>query len=125
MPRCARGENIFVSAEGFLLPCCYAHILLRATMTAPATSKGSDRWFERHRSLFDLTRRSVAEILTDNRWSELGQLWSTERAPSICSRYCGVPADCDLSGPAELRKRDLHLVALGEDGPEPGSGRVP
>jgi MoaA/NifB/PqqE/SkfB family radical SAM enzyme len=115
VPRCARGENIFVSAEGFLLPCCYAHILLRATMTASEASKSADRWFERNRHLFDLRRRSVTEILADDRWSELGRSWSTEGAPSICRRYCGVPAEYDLSGPAELRKRDLRLVALRED----------
>jgi hypothetical protein len=84
-------------------------------MTAPEASKSADRWFERNRHLFDLRRRSVTEILADDRWSELGRSWSTEGAPSICRRYCGVPAEYDLSGPAELRKRDLRLVALRED----------
>jgi hypothetical protein len=115
VPRCAGGENIFVSAEGYLLPCCYAHILLRAAIADRGKLKGSDLWFYRNLEMLDLKRRPAAEVLADERWSELERLWRTDNAPSICYRYCGVPSGSDLSGPAELRKRDLRTVRLGQD----------
>lgn len=34
-PRCLKGEAIFVSNDGWLLPCCYVHIYLRRAMALP------------------------------------------------------------------------------------------
>ena len=42
-PRCARGKNVFISSEGYLLPCCYAHILLRRTIAATRASARAAR----------------------------------------------------------------------------------
>jgi hypothetical protein len=37
--RCANGDDIFVSTEGWLMPCCYSHILLRQTLARPEAAR--------------------------------------------------------------------------------------
>ena len=111
-PRCARGKNVFISSEGYLLPCCYAHILLRRTIAAPERARGPDAWFYRHRESFDLTQRSFAEVVADPVWDELRRMWAEDRAPGICYRYCGLPENSSDVGLDDVRRSDrmaLHL----------------
>ncbi len=111
-PRCAKGENIFVSSEGYLLPCCYAHNLMRLTMAAPARHSAHDRWFERNRDAFDLNRRSAGEILADPVWLELQRSWGDGTAPRVCYRQCGVVKGGDFADPESVRHRDKVMVKL-------------
>jgi hypothetical protein len=105
-PRCARGENVFISSEGWLLPCCYAHILLRRMIAAPEQAREPDAWFYRHLEAFDLTRRPVAEIAADPLWDELRRMWAEDRAPSICYRYCGLLEDASVASLEDVRRGD-------------------
>ena len=111
-PRCAKGENIFVSSEGYLLPCCYSHIFMRQTLTAPDRHGPHDRWFERNREHFNLNRRAAAEILADPVWLELRRSWGDGTAPRVCYRQCGVVTGGDFASPVEVRRRDRVMVKL-------------
>jgi hypothetical protein len=111
-PRCARGENIFISSEGYLLPCCYAHILLRRTIAAPERASQADAWFYRHRGSFDLTKRSFAEVVADPVWDDLRRMWAEDRAPEICYRYCGLPENSSDSSLDDIRRSDRLLSRL-------------
>jgi len=111
-PRCARGENVFISSEGYLLPCCYAHILLRRTIAAPERAGEADAWFHRHRASFDLTRRPFAEVAADPVWDELRRMWAEDRAPEICYRYCGLPEDSSVASLDEVRRGDRVALRL-------------
>lgn len=111
-PRCAKGENIFVSSEGYLLPCCYAHTLMRQTMAAPDRHGPADRWFERNRERFDLNRRTAAEVLADPVWLELRRSWGDGTAPGVCYRQCGVVAGGAFADAEEVRRRDKVRVRL-------------
>lgn len=122
-PRCARGENIFVSAEGYLLPCCYAHILLRATLTSERRFGEADGWFRRNLDLFDLKRRDAAAILADPRWDELRAMWANDAAPSICYRYCGVVREPAIADPESQRRQDRQTFPLA--GARPAAGTPP
>jgi hypothetical protein len=119
-PRCARGHNVFISSEGLLLPCCYAHILLRRTIAAPERVRAPDDWFYRHREAFDLTRRPLAEVAADPVWEELRRMWAEDRAPEICYRYCGLPADAAASVD-DVRRGDRMALRL-EASPRPARG---
>lgn len=120
-PLCAKGEGIFVSTEGWLLPCCYAHIFLRQTMAAPQKYGSDDTWFDRNRDLFDLRQRSAAEILADPRWEELRRSWTNGSAPAICYRICGVPRDMDYASTEAVRRRDRTFIKLGPERDRPKS----
>jgi hypothetical protein len=112
-PRCARGENVFISSEGYLLPCCYAHILLRRTITAPErVVREADLWFYRHRESLDLTKRPFAEVAADPLWGELRRMWAEDRAPEICYRYCGLPEDSSSASLDDVRRRDRIALPL-------------
>jgi hypothetical protein len=111
-PRCARGENVFISSEGWLLPCCYAHILLRRMIAAPDRAREPDAWFYRHREAFDLTRRPFAEVATDPVWDELRQMWAGDCAPDICYRYCGLPEDASAASLDDVRRGDRMAQRL-------------
>jgi hypothetical protein len=126
-PRCARGENIFVSAEGYLLPCCYAHILLKASLTGDRRISEADGWFRRNLDLFDLKRRDAAAVLSDARWGELTAMWANDAAPSICYRYCGVISDQKGADPDSLRRHDRQSIPLAaaEPAPPAGEGAAP
>ena len=111
-PRCASGENIFVSNEGWLLPCCYAHTFLRRTLAAPERYGLDDLWFARRYDRFDLKRRPLAEVLADSCWDELRRSWGDGTAPAICYRICGVPKDMGFKDPADVKKRDRTFIKL-------------
>lgn len=116
-PRCANGDDIFVSNEGWLLPCCYSHILLRQTLARPEAFGPNDHWFSRNREMFDLGRRSVAEILADPRWAELRRSWTDGTAPSVCFRICGVPKDMPFKDSNAVRQRDRTFINLKQKPP--------
>lgn len=111
-PLCAKGEGVFVSTEGWLLPCCYTHMFLRRTMALPDKFGPNDTWFARNRDLFDLSRRSAAEILADPRWEELRRSWTDGTAPAVCYRTCGVPKDMAFADTEAVRKRDRTFIKL-------------
>ena len=111
-PRCETGENIFVSNEGYLLPCCYAHIFLLETLSAESDHDGNDLWFARNLDLFDLKKRDIDSILADPRWEELRDAWKQDCAPSVCYRQCGVPVDLGFESVRDVRKRDRVFVSL-------------
>jgi hypothetical protein len=115
--RCANGDDIFVSTEGWLMPCCYSHILLRQTLARPEAHGESDLWFSRNRDLFDLSRRSAAEILADPRWQELRRSWTDGTAPSVCYRICGVPKDMGFRDTNAVRSRDRTFIRLKDKAP--------
>jgi hypothetical protein len=111
-PRCANGENIFISSEGWLLPCCYSHIYLRQVMAAAHKFNKNDRWFLDNMDLFDLSARSVDEIVKDPRWKDLQDSWSSGSAPRVCYRTCGVPLDSTFQDANEVHKRDRTVTPL-------------
>lgn len=120
-PRCAGGEGIFVSNEGWLLPCCYAHIFLRRTMAAPDRFGAADLWFLRNRDLFDLNARSVDDVIADPRWQELRRSWTDGTSPAVCYRQCGVPKDMGFEDPGAVRARDRTFIKLGEERKKPAA----
>ena len=111
-PRCLKGEAIFVSNDGWLLPCCYVHIYLRRAMALPDKFTYNDHWFTRNRDLFDLKTRTVAEILADPRWEELRRSWTDGTAPTVCYRTCGVPTDMPFKDIDAVRQRDRTFTKL-------------
>jgi hypothetical protein len=111
-PRCTQGEAIFISNDGWLLPCCYVHIYLRRAMALPHKFSEHDHWFTRNRDLFDLKTRTAAEILADPRWEELRRSWTDGTAPTICYRTCGVPKDMEFKDVDAVRKRDRDFIKL-------------
>jgi hypothetical protein len=113
-PRCAGGDGIFVSNEGWLLPCCYSHIFLRQTLARPERFGPNDHWFSRNLDLFDLARHAPGEVLADPRWEELRRSWSDGTAPAICYRICGVPRDMPFPDTDAVRKRDRTFIKLQE-----------
>ena len=118
-PRCLKGEAIFVSNDGWLLPCCYVHIYLRRAMALPDKFTYNDHWFTRNRDLFDLKTRTVAEILADPRWEELRRSWTDGTAPTVCYRTCGVPTDMPFKDIDAVRQRDRTFTKLDRPAAEP------
>ena len=129
-PRCLKGEAIFVSNDGWLLPCCYVHIYLRRAMALPDKFTYNDHWFTRNRDLFDLKTRTVAEILADPRWEELRRSWTDGTAPTVCYRTCGVPTDMPFKDIDAVRQRDrtftkLDRAPIAEPTPPPAASSAP
>ena len=121
--RCANGDDIFVSTEGWLLPCCYSHILVRQTLARPEAYGPNDQWFTRNLDRFDLSRRSAAEILADPVWQELRRSWTDGTAPAVCYRVCGVPKDMPYRDTGAVRKRDRTFIKLKEKPAAKGTDR--
>jgi hypothetical protein len=113
-PLCESGDGIFISTEGWLLPCCYAHIFLRRTLARPDGVKPNDLWFSRNLEMFDLSKRTVAEVLGDPRWEELRRSWTDGTAPAVCYRTCGVPKDMPFRDTQDVRGRDRTYIKLKE-----------
>ena len=111
-PRCETGENIFVSNESYLLPCCFAHIFLLKTLHRQDRYDDDDLWFARNLDLFDLRERDILSILADPRWQDLRDSWAQDRAPFVCYSHCGVPVGSGFESATEVRKRDRVFVSL-------------
>jgi MoaA/NifB/PqqE/SkfB family radical SAM enzyme len=83
-PQCATAQEIFVSFEGKVYPCCSCAMY--------QTSEYA-RWFKRLEQRNDLRSRSFQKILRDPVWESLQILWdSPEAAPASCAKRCGVVA---------------------------------
>ena len=111
-PRCASGREIFVSSDGYLMPCCYSHRQLREVLKDPQKYSEKDRWFERNRDSFDLKKRTAKEILADPIWFDLAASWRNGTAPDVCYRICGVPRSSGLRHVDEFRRRDRPVTRL-------------
>ena len=79
LPRCLSGKNIGITNEGLVIPCLTFHSI-------------ENKWLQDNRDRINLHNRSILDILNDDIWIELKELWNTPtKAPFICSKYCGVP----------------------------------
>jgi MoaA/NifB/PqqE/SkfB family radical SAM enzyme len=109
-PRCIRGENIFVSNEGWLLPCCYSHMQIREMLSGGYNATDADAWFVRNLQSFDLKRRSVHDILDDPIWEQLAAAWESDSVPRVCVAHCGT---CVRGMTAdELHKSDRSVTSF-------------
>jgi hypothetical protein len=114
-PRCRTGEYLFLSSEGWFLPCCYVHLLLRRSLADPARVAPEDRWFLDNLDLFDVGTRSVAEVATDPRWQGLVRAWSGPAPPRPCLEHCGRSRP-RTGGPHDADRTVEPLVPAEADG---------
>lgn len=83
VPRCTRmpneRKNLGFTYQGYIIPCLTFHSV-------------HNEWFEEHKDRIDVKKRNILDILNDKLWHDLQRLWDVpEKAPKICSLYCGVP----------------------------------
>lgn len=81
-PKCLGGYPQYISAEGQWFPCCFA---------SQRHEDWENDWFNRHRKEFDLTRKSLGEILGSPKLDELRRLWQEHdgrHAPYWCKVEC-------------------------------------
>jgi len=82
LPNCRSGQEVFVSFEGKVYPCCSCAMF--------ETSEAAE-WFGSLGQINDLARRSLEGILLDPVWEALAEQWSDPRAcPASCVKRCGV-----------------------------------
>jgi hypothetical protein len=119
-PRCADGTYNFVSSEGWFMPCCYVHLLVRRLLPDPRHATVAERWFLDNLDLFDLNRRGIAEILADPRWTELQRSWEDGTACRTCFVHCGVPVEAPRGTAGEQHNADRLVEVLPDEPGEVG-----
>jgi hypothetical protein len=110
--RCADGSAIFISSEGWLMPCCYSHIKLKQMLMGGERAAAGNRWFLDNKDLFDLSVRNADAILADARWKDLAASWANGTAPAICYHICGVPKASSFKDVGAVRERDSETTVL-------------
>jgi hypothetical protein len=109
-PRCAGGENVFISNEGWLLPCHYSHMSILEHLNRGYETADVDYWFVRNRVLFDLKLRSVQDVLSDQIWNELMSTWESENTPRVCVAHCSVPVDGKTADELHKARRSIKTL---------------
>lgn len=101
LPRCIQGRNIGITNEGLVIPCLTFHSI-------------QNDWMESNRDKVSLLNRSLLDILNDNVWLDLKELWDTpSKAPFICSKYCGVPKnEAEHLTPDRIKKSDYDFIKI-------------
>ena len=83
-PRCKeQGAQIYVSADGFVTPCCWigsANII-----------KELKEFFGSEYETLSIKNRSLDEVLNGPSWQKIENSWSTSTPFSSCTRYCSKP----------------------------------
>lgn len=101
LPRCLSGKNVGITNEGLVIPCLTFHSI-------------ENKWMQDNKERISLHSRSILDILNDEIWIELKELWGTpSNAPFICSKYCGVPNNEIATLPIDrIKKADYSFYDL-------------
>tara|TARA_Y100000992_G_C20852557_1_gene298962 strand:+ start:205 stop:513 length:309 start_codon:yes stop_codon:yes gene_type:complete len=91
-PKCARGKSFALSAEGYLLPCCWVDPLRKLKPDYDGNMDGMDDLFKEELKIENVD--TVEDIIMSTEWLDFFERLTTgTKIPKICVRYCGDDKD--------------------------------